>query len=184
MIIPRRYIPFWNFTDYTPTIPKLYWDVRSQEQRILNLFELVNKVICYADYIGTDIDDLIDMVNELSARLDTVLDEVEEELQETKDWVNDRINGLIDEIYQECLRRFTDWLDEHMPEIIGKAAQMVFFGLTLEGHFVAYIPQGYAWDDIEFDTGMDYSLETYGRLILRYDVDQTETVDQTPEQRS
>ena len=109
MIIPRRYIPFWNFTDYTPTIPKLYWDVRSQEQRILNLFELVNKVICYADYIGTDIDSLIDMVNELSTRLDTVLDEVEQELQETKDWVNDRINGLIDEIYQECLQRFTVW---------------------------------------------------------------------------
>jgi len=53
---------------------------------------------------------------------------------------------------------------------------MVFFGVTLDGHFVAYIPE--SWTDIDFDTGMIYGTPEYGRLILRYEVDSPHDVEQ------
>ena len=54
---------------------------------------------------------------------------------------------------------------------------MVFFGLTSDGYFCAYIPD--AWSDIEFDTGAVFGRFDYGRLILRYDVDGSGVIDNT-----
>lgn len=50
--------PFWSFSAFTPTIPKLYWNVKSQEQRILNLFDLLNKLVCYTDEISSSLNAL------------------------------------------------------------------------------------------------------------------------------
>lgn len=152
--------PFWNFTQFVPTIPKLYWNVRSQEQRILNMFELLNKLICYTDYIAEEFSDDIEELDELAA-----------EFEQFKE------SGFLD-YYEQQLNQ---WIIEHMPDIIATYVKQVFFGLTLDGRFVAYIPVGSAWEDVIFDTGADYALDTYGRLILRYDVDQTYNVDQSPE---
>lgn len=147
--------PFWGFTDFVPTIPKLYWDVRSQEQRVKNLFELINKVICYADMLGEKVE-----VNGIA------IEKLREDFDKFK-------NGEMVDYYLDTLQK---WLNEHMPEIIGKAAHIVYFGLTLEGNFVAYIPQGNAWNDIQFDTGANYNLDTYGRLMLYYKTDTDSTV--------
>lgn len=144
--------PFWSFTQFVPTIPKLYWNVRSQEQRILNLFELINKVICYADVLGENVNELYKMVDELRENLESP------------------------EFVEHCIELVQKWIDEHMPDIIGKVARIVYFGLTLEGNFVAYIPEGNAWDDVQFDTGADYALDTYGRLMLFYETDANSTV--------
>lgn len=152
--------PFWNFTQFVPTIPKLYWNVRSQEQRILNMFELLNKLICYTDYIAEEFSDDIEELDELKA-----------EFEQFKE------SGFLD--YYE--QQLNEWIIEHMPDIISTYVRQVFFGLTLDGRFVAYIPVGSAWEDVIFDTGADYALDTYGRLILRYDVDQSYNVDQSPE---
>lgn len=54
---------------------------------------------------------------------------------------------------------------------------MVFFGLTSDGHFCAYIPG--SWADIEFDTGAVYGTSQYGRLLLRYRTDGSEVIDNT-----
>ena len=49
-------------------------------------------------------------------------------------------------------------------------ATMVFFGITDDGYFVAYIPE--SWDDITFNTtGLDINLPIqpeYGHLVLSY----------------
>ena len=48
-----RWFPYFaGFTEFTPTVPKLYWDVESQEQRILALCKQLHKLICYIDYVG------------------------------------------------------------------------------------------------------------------------------------
>lgn len=52
-------LPFWGWSHYTPTIPKLYWDVKSQEQRILNLFQLLDKLIAYTDYVAKMVEEEI-----------------------------------------------------------------------------------------------------------------------------
>ena len=45
--------------------------------------------------------------------------------------------------------------------------KMVWFGLTQDGYFVAYIPD--SWDEITFDTGMIYSEDSYGCLMLKWE---------------
>ena len=97
------------------------------------------------------------------------------------------INGLIDsdkEIIEDVaqLRKELDevesWIEnwdsrayEYFSQIIEKwLATMVFFGITDDGYFVAYIPDN--WDDIQFGTtGLDVFLPLqpeYGHLVLSY----------------
>ena len=156
--------PFWGFSAFTPTIPKLYWNVKSQEQRILNLFDLLNKLVCYCDNMGLQID-----VNAQDiAGLQTAM-------QELKD------GGLLD--YYE--KQIYAWIQANMADLLSAGIKQVYFGLTDDtysggaGYFVAYIPD--SWSEITFDTGYVYGLETYGRLILRWDADSPYSVEQTPE---
>lgn len=62
----------------------------------------------------------------------------------------------------------TRWLALHAKEIVGLMVKNVWFGLTMSGYFVAYIPDG--WNDIIFKTtGYDFFTdlqENYGHLVL------------------
>lgn len=145
--------PFHGFTEFTSEIPKLYWNVRSQEQRIHAICDLIDKLICYADYLGDN------------------LGITREELEELKSEFEEFKAHGFDEYYEEQLHQ---WILDHMPDIIREAIKMVWFGLTLDGYFVAYIPD--AWEDIIFDTGANYNLDSYGRLILYYEVDTSHDV--------
>lgn len=53
--IIKRYA-FWN--PATWSIPKLYWDAWSQEQRLHAICRQLEKVIAYADYLGVNVDDI------------------------------------------------------------------------------------------------------------------------------
>lgn len=65
---------------------------------------------------------------------------------------------------------FYSWAMQHVPDFIADAVKNVFFGLTDEGYFVAYIPN--SWDDITFNTTeFDIDLpecQEYGHLVLSY----------------
>lgn len=155
---PARYIsPFWGFTAFTPTIPKLYWNVKSQEQRILRICDLLDKLICYSDYLGDNVDLNREDIEALKS-----------EFEEFKE------HGF-DDYY---LAQIEQWVNDNLETLYKLLVKHVFFGLTLDGYFVAYIPD--SWDDIIFDTGMNYGEDTYGRLLLRWNVEGRET-DQTPE---
>ena len=98
--------------------------------------------------------------------------------------VVERINALVDtdkEIFDDIddlkaeLEEVNKKIDEidtsFAEELISEAiATMVFFGLTDNGYFVAYIPEG--WDDIQFKTtGLDAFVTPpmdYGHLVLEY----------------
>ena len=59
------------------------------------------------------------------------------------------------------------WINAHFADILTEGIKsVVFFGLTLDGYFTAYIPE--SWSEIIFDTGMVYGTDEYGRLILSY----------------
>ena len=159
------YLPGLNFpiysgwTRYTPVIPKLYWDVYSAEQRMKQLCMNFDKVEHYLDYVAA-------LMNEWNIEFSA---EMEEELTELWNAVN---NGL-----ENAAK---DWIAQNLEWVFKTVASQVYFGLTLEGRFVAYIPEG--WEDIVFDTGYEYGKDTYGRLILRWDVDNSgESVNQRPE---
>ena len=140
--------PFWGFSAFTPTIPKLYWNVKSQEQRILNLFDLLNKLVCYCDQMGLQID-----VNAQD------IADLQKAMQELKD------GGLLD--YYE--KQIYDWIQAHMADLLSAGIRQVYFGLTDDGYFCAYAPE--SWSDIQFDTGAVYGRSDYGRLILKFEPD-------------
>lgn len=154
----RAIFPFWGFTEFTPTIPKMYWDVRSQEQRILRICEMLDKLICYSDYLGDNLEITREDIEALKA-----------EFEKFKE------SGFLD--YYE--KQLEEWIYENMPQIVGYAMRMVFFGCTDDGHFTAFIPD--SWNPITFDYGASYAdKNTYGHLILEMYVTDTFQVNGKP----
>lgn len=146
-----------SFLDFVPSVPQLYWNVDSNEQRYHLLCKQLHKLVCYADMLGIKI-------NLDHGRIDVL----ENEFEKFKE------SGFLD--YYE--QQLDEWINANMPEIIGKYIRMVFFGINMDGYFVAYIPDGTGWNDIVFDTGANYEMSDYGRLILRYEVDAPYNVQQ------
>lgn len=140
------YIPsFWGFTEFTPTIPKLYWNVHSQEQRILRICDLLDKLICYSEYLGDNVDFNREEIEKLKS-----------EFEEFKE------HGF-DDYYADQVEA---WIASHLEFIYEHTVKQIYFGVTEDGYFVAYIPD--SWDDITFDTIMNFSSDHYGCLTLSY----------------
>lgn len=163
-----EFAPIPRFMDYTPgtwVIPKMYWDAFSIEQRWHAMCKMISKLICYANDLGIRTDELSELYETL-----------------VNDFEAFKEHGFED-YYQKQLEQ---WVNDNLGLIYDTLVKQVYFGLTLDdgngngGRFVAYIPE--SWDDIVFDTGMIYGVDTYGRLILRWDVDNSdERVNQRPE---
>ena len=159
------YLPTLNWpiysgwTQFTPTIPKMYWNVYSQEQRIKELCCNYSKAEQYLDFVAK-------LTNNWNKEY---TDEVQEKL--------DEFEALLDFGSETTI---TKWIEKNLDYIFSETVKQVYFGLNEQGYFVAYIPE--SWDDIVFDTGAAYGVDTYGRLILRWDVDNSgESVNQRPE---
>lgn len=140
----------------TPTIPKFYWDVKSQEQRI--------KVMCCL------IQQLIDQYGSTDSQIQKNSDDI----AELQDLFKKFQESGFDDYYEQ---QVIQWIDDNIAILYQQLAKQVFFGLTSDGHFCAYIPD--SWSDITFDTGAVYGTETYGRLILRFDSDGSGVIDNT-----
>lgn len=151
-----KVVPYGEYTAFTPALPDFYWDVYSAEQRVKHICFEIDKLVNYADMLGVNLNITHDDVEELKKQFD--------EFQKA---------GLA-EVYEEILQK---WINENMPSIISDSIKMVFFGLTDDGYFCAYIPD--TWEEITFDTGMVFGREDYGRLILRFDADGSGVIDNT-----
>lgn len=85
-----RYVKRWAFWNpATWSIPKLYWDAWSQEQRLHAICRQLEKVIKYADYLGVNVDDI-------AARLKAIEE------------------GQLDDFIVAAIEA---WFEEHEPEI-------------------------------------------------------------------
>lgn len=73
------------------------------------------------------------------------------------------INGDYTNKYIESL---ANWIDNNLQQLVGRIVKYVFFGLTDDGYFVAYIPQ--SWDFINFDTIIQPENPLYGHLLLQW----------------
>lgn len=131
----------------------------------ISFYEVLCKVTSY-------LNETIEAVNQLNGDVQG-LDDYVKQLYEI---LQQFMESGFDKYYAEQVKA---WIDEHLTWIFASLARQVYFGLTLEGYFVAYIPDG--WSDIVFDTGANYAEDTYGRLILRWDADSPYNVDQRPE---
>ena len=71
----------------------------------------------------------------------------------------------------EIVTAFSTWMQQNGLELVGELVKMVFFGITDDGYFVAYIPE--YWDDIIFNTtGYDIAIAGYdfGHLTLSFEI--------------
>lgn len=152
---PGPIAPFMQWP-YTMTIPQFYWDAESQEQRVKYLCMLYDKLMAYVDTVKDTVNVNSDAIAELQEAFQKFMD-----------------SGF-DDYYAEQVEK---WIGENLEFIFETAAKQVFFGLTDDGYYCAYVPD--SWSDIQFDTGMIYGTPEYGRLILRYNVDGQGVIDNT-----
>lgn len=142
-------IPLWPaFFPSAPVVPKLYYEALSPEQRIKKLCEELHRLCDYANLLGLH-------VNANDAEMARLTAEFAK-----------FIEGGFEEYYEGML---TEWILNNAGELLTKYIKLVFFGLTPDGYFCAWIPE--SWSEITFDTVADYSDPLYGRLVLLYDAE-------------
>lgn len=123
----------------------------------------------HTHFYDSDLRELLKYVKGLWDRvnkLDSWKNTHEEEYKELKKLYDDLMAGNFTPEMEEALYK---WTVEHTVEIIGQAIKTVFFGITDDGYFVAYIPD--SWSDITFGTsGLDTFPEgvEFGHLTLTY----------------
>lgn len=150
-------IPFFNpWMISNPTLPKMYWEVKSPEQLVANLY-------CIMDALKNYVNGASDQINENTDKI-AELEDLFKKFQESG----------FDDYYA---KQVTAWIASNLEFIYDKTVKQVFFGLTDDGRFCAYVPN--SWADIKFDTGAVYGTDEYGRLMLRFDATGTGIIDNT-----
>lgn len=151
MLNPSKVVPltpFGTFMGATPVLPSMYWDVYSAEQRWKAIGKLLKKLCEYVEYMGDEINVDRDAINALQEQFQKFID------------------GEYDEYYENVI---AEWINENFAELISDGVKQVYFGLTDDGYFCAYVPD--SWSEITFDTGAVFGRSDYGRLILRFEAD-------------
>jgi hypothetical protein len=101
------------------------------------------------------------LIKELAMKIweyDQILAKKLKEVEETLQKYSDLLDGKIEDFDRIILTKTENWLNENMEGILTQAVQLVWFGLTDDGYFMAVIPEN--WKDVQFDTTAD------GRLML------------------
>lgn len=125
----------------------------------LSYYEVLCKVVDYTNKLNSN---QIEIVNELTdmniniVQLKSDVNYLSGELEKVK-------NGDYVSLYIDSL---SEWIDKNLQEMVRKIVKYISFGLSKDGHFVAYVPD--TWDFITFDTIVDGTSELYGHLILRW----------------
>ena len=119
--------------DYTTNAPS-YYDDLARKQKLIK--ELAIKIWEYDQILASKL----------------------KEVEDTLTKYSDILDGKIEDFDNIILTKTKNWLDENMEDILTEAVQIVWFGLTDDGHFMAVIPEN--WKDIQFDTTAE------GQLVL------------------
>lgn len=158
-----RFPWFDDWLEFSGSIPSIYWDTYSSEQRWKFICCRIQKLVEYCNKMGMQLNLQGDAINELAQLM------------------QDFIEHGFDDYYKD---QVAQWIDEHLEYVFDHVVKQVYFGLTYDtddpensGHFCAYVPD--SWSDIEFDTGMQYGQFDYDRLILRFNADGSAVIDNT-----
>lgn len=143
-------LPYFDaFMIANPTLPKLYWEVKSPEQLVANLYCIVNEM-------QNPINDTIDQVNTNT-----------EEIKRWSDIVTSIENG---EYYDKYIDGLAKWIDANIQQLVARQSKYLFPTFYKEPETGAYryalvIPQG--WEHLRFDWIFDESDSTY-HVRIRY----------------
>ena len=132
---------------------------------------LFNNEYPYTDFHELNLSWVIKKIKELFTRLEVMEEwrkQHEEEYAQLKDLYDAVMSGNFP---PSIVSAFERWMRENALDLVGELVKMVFFGLTMDGYFVAYIPE--SWDDIIFGTtGLDDFPAgiDYGHLTLSFEI--------------
>ena len=124
--------PFAPFLPWNPVQPNLYWNTESPERAFLELCRNLEKLIQYAESLGINVNELKALYNNLNAKYEKLL---EGDFPET--WA----------------KQIEDWIRENMEFIFNHVANVIFPGITADGYYVIWVPEG--WNDIDFAVPMN-----------------------------
>lgn len=96
--------------------------------------------------------------------IDAKLQELKTEIQNINKLLNEIADGNYADLY---ITQLSNWIDKNLQELVAKIVKFVWFELTDDGHFIAYIPS--TWDFITFSTITDYNNPDYGKLALLWE---------------
>lgn len=128
---------------------------------------LFNNEYPYTDFHELNLSWVIKKMKELLDRMASMESwraEHEKQYQQLKDLYDAVMSGNFP---PSIVQAFQKWMQENALDLVGELVKMVFFGITDDGYFVAYIPE--SWDDIIFGTtGYDDFIPgyEYGHLTL------------------
>lgn len=123
----------------------------------------------YTDFHELNLDWILKMVKANKDNIENLYS-IFNEWADSADRIKELYQAIVSGNYPKELEdSLIKWIQENAIDIVGDMVNMVFFGLTDEGYFVAYIPS--EWEDITFGTtgyddfpaGIDY-----GHLTLTY----------------
>ena len=141
MFMPLPY--FDPFMIANPTLPKIYWEVKSPEQLIANLY-------CIIEALKDPINNTTEQVNKNTAaieRIQAVIDSIE--------------NGGYFDKYIDGLAQ---WIDDNIQELVARQSKYLFPTFYKEPdtgawRYALVIPQG--WEHLRFDWIFDERDGTY-----------------------
>ena len=123
----------------------------------------------YTDFHELNLDWILENVKRIAEENKVISADIERldaEYKTFEDFYDALMSGDFPDGFKIAL---SEWLQENALDLFGQLVKFVFFGLTQDGYFVAYIPD--SWSDIHFGTsgyddfpaGVDY-----GHLTLSY----------------
>lgn len=132
---------------------------------------LFNNEYPYTDFHELNLSWVIKKIKELMNRLDVM-----EEWRAAHEKEYAELKALYDAVMAgrfppSIVRAFEDWMRRNALDLVGELVKMVFFGITDDGYFVAYIPE--SWEDVIFGTtGLDDFPPgiDYGHLTLSLNI--------------
>lgn len=112
MAIIYPFPPFGGYTWSTPVVPKLYWDVYSQEQRIKALCMEYAKLIAYNSDLADTLNNYIEIVDTLQEQLPELVNEdVKQEIQELV------TSGQFAEMVQQAIDKIAADIDAEITQL-------------------------------------------------------------------
>ena len=89
--------PYYSaFTWATPTIPNLYWNAYSQEERIKNLCMEYGKMVAYLDAMADTINSQYQTIEEINNKLPSMVAEVVTTDPDIRKSIEDTVNSYIE----------------------------------------------------------------------------------------